>query len=64
MHDILKVENLTKKFKKKNFFSSDSEEIIAVRLGKFFSRARKNFSHSRTVRFRKIYYCKINFKGN
>ena len=30
MNDILKVENLTKKFKKKNFFSSDSEEIIAV----------------------------------
>ena len=30
MHDILKVENLTKKFKKKNFFSSDAEEIIAV----------------------------------
>ena len=30
MHDILKIENLTKKFKKKNFFSSDAEEIIAV----------------------------------
>jgi len=30
MDYILKVENLTKKFKKKNFFSSDSEEIIAV----------------------------------
>jgi len=30
MHDILKIENLTKKFKKKNFFSSDSEETIAV----------------------------------
>ena len=30
MNDILKVENLTKKFKKKNVFSSDSEEIIAV----------------------------------
>ena len=30
MNDILKVENLTKKFKKKNFFSSDSEEVIAV----------------------------------
>jgi len=30
MNDILKVENLTKKFKKKNFFSSNSEEIIAV----------------------------------
>ena len=30
MNDILKVENLTKKFKKKNFFSSDSEETIAV----------------------------------
>ena len=27
---VLKIENLTKKFKKKNFFSSDSEEIIAV----------------------------------
>jgi peptide/nickel transport system ATP-binding protein len=30
MHDILKIENLTKKFKKKKIFSSDSEEIIAV----------------------------------
>ena len=30
MHDILKIENLTKKFKKKNFFSSDADEIIAV----------------------------------
>ena len=30
MNDILKVENLTKKFKKKNFFSTDSEEIIAA----------------------------------
>ena len=30
MNDILKVEDLTKKFKKKNFFSSDSDEIIAV----------------------------------
>ena len=30
MTKILKVENLTKKFKKKNLFSSDSEEIIAA----------------------------------
>ena len=30
MNNILKVENLTKKFKKKNFFSSDSEEVIAA----------------------------------
>jgi len=30
MNDILKVENLTKKFKKKNFFSSYSDQIIAV----------------------------------
>ena len=30
MNDILRVENITKKFKKKNFFSVDSEEVIAV----------------------------------
>ena len=30
MNEILKVENLTKKFQKKNFFSSDSKEIIAA----------------------------------
>ena len=30
MNNILKVENLTKRFKKKNFFSSDSEEVIAA----------------------------------
>ena len=30
MSEILRVENLTKKFKKKNLFSSDSEEVIAA----------------------------------
>jgi peptide/nickel transport system ATP-binding protein len=30
MNEILRVENLTKKFKKKNLFSSDSDEIIAA----------------------------------
>ncbi len=30
MNEILRVENLTKKFKKKNLFSSDSEEVIAA----------------------------------
>ena len=30
MTEILKVENLTKKFKKKNLFSSNSEEVIAA----------------------------------
>ena len=30
MNDILKVEKLTKRFKKKNFFSSYSDQIIAV----------------------------------
>ena len=30
MKEILKVESLTKKFKKKNFFSSDSKEVTAV----------------------------------
>ena len=30
MTEILKVENLTKKFKKKNLFSSNSEEIVAA----------------------------------
>ena len=30
MNVILRIENLTKKFKKKNFFSSNSEEIVAV----------------------------------
>ena len=30
MKEILKVESLTKKFKKKNFFSSDSKEITAA----------------------------------
>ena len=30
MTDILKVENLTKKFKKKNLFSSNPEEVIAA----------------------------------
>ena len=30
MNDILRVENITKKFKKKNFFSADSEEVIAA----------------------------------
>ena len=30
MTEILKVENLTKKFKKKNLFSSNSEEVVAV----------------------------------
>jgi len=30
MGEILRVENLTKKFKKKNLFSSDSEEIVAA----------------------------------
>jgi peptide/nickel transport system ATP-binding protein len=30
MKKVLRVEDLTKKFKKKNFFSSDSSEVIAV----------------------------------
>ena len=30
MSEILRVENLTKKFKKKNLFSSDSEEVVAA----------------------------------
>ena len=30
MSEILKVENLTKKFKKKNLFSSNSNEITAA----------------------------------
>jgi peptide/nickel transport system ATP-binding protein len=30
MKDMLRVQDLTKKFKKKNFFSSDSEEIMAA----------------------------------
>ena len=30
MEEILKIENLTKKFQKKNFFSSDSNEVIAA----------------------------------
>ena len=30
MKEILKVESLTKKFKKKNFFSSDSKEVTAA----------------------------------
>ena len=30
MEDVLKIENLTKKFQKKNFFSSDSNEVIAA----------------------------------
>ena len=30
MSEILRVENLTKKFKKKNLFSSDSDEITAA----------------------------------
>ena len=30
MDEILRVENLTKKFKKKNLFSSDSDEVIAA----------------------------------
>jgi len=30
MNEILRVENLTKKFKKKNLFSSNSEEVVAV----------------------------------
>ena len=30
MNEILKVENLTKKFQKKNFFSSDSKQVVAA----------------------------------
>ena len=30
MNNILRIENITKKFKKKNFFSADSEEVIAA----------------------------------
>ncbi len=30
MEEILKIENLTKKFQKKNFFSSDSNEVVAA----------------------------------
>jgi len=30
MEDVLKIENLTKKFQKKNFFSSDSNEVVAA----------------------------------
>ena len=30
MSEILRIENLTKKFKKKNLFSSDSDEITAA----------------------------------
>ena len=30
MNEILRIENLTKKFKKKNLFSSDSDEVIAA----------------------------------
>ena len=36
MNSILKVENLTKEFKKKNLFSSDTEKIIAVDSVNFF----------------------------
>ena len=30
MKEVLRIEDLTKKFKKKNFFSSDSDEVIAA----------------------------------
>ena len=30
MNNILRIENITKKFKKKDFFSADSEEVIAA----------------------------------
>ena len=30
MAEILKIENLTKKFQKKNFFSSNSKEVVAA----------------------------------
>ena len=56
MNDILKVENLTKKFKGKNFFSPDSQEIIAsdsvnfsVKQGKILAIAGQSGSGKSTI---------------
>ncbi len=64
MSEILRIEDLTKKFKKKNLFSADSNEITAADKVNFSLNHGEILAIAGQSGSGKSYNCKINFKSN